>query len=634
VSGNKAYFSARGTTGGGLFVTDGTAAGTIRLTNNGVDEVAIIGQKAYFRGYDETNGGGLWETDGTLLGTKLVKDPNPSGTSSDMGYLTAFGSKVLFVADNGVDGIEWWVSDGTEAGTNLLKDIGPGPQGGDIEYPIVVGSLLYFQADDGTNGLELWVTDGTEAGTKMLKDVDPGSDTEGPCYRPCSGDPRDFVAVGTNVFFTANTTASGRELWKTDGTAAGTVLVKDIYTGTSYGYPNNSYPNGMTELSGKLYFWANDGSGGAQLWTSDGTELGTKLLKLVNPNGYGSNQIAKANNRLFFAQYDDTNGSELWTSDGTEAGTTVVTNINTGSDGSSPDGLVSAPTAVYFRAYNGTTWGIYSSDGTEAGTKFLAAYDEGEFTARYIPFRGGLLYTNDNGTDGVELWAVGLPEGTVQTISFSPPANMKANEVVALTGTATSGLPVTYLATGQCEIKKTGKDAGKLKLRGQGFCTVRAMQGGDETWAAADDVEMTILIGKNSVVVKFIGVVPARKNSVSAFAFYSGLVQLKAEVTPALEGCEVQFTVSPNSATPAGPYTAISDEDGVVLSEPITIAPGTYDFTVTPLGDCEGSAVDAPRVYLGELPPTGADTTVFVWIGATLLAAGTLLVGRQRRRTA
>ncbi len=647
ILGSKALFFAEDGDRGALYATDGTQGGTTRLVAaSSSQNVVIVGTKAYFTGYDDTNGWGLWETDGTASGTKLVKDvavgsledsfPGPYG-------LTAAGSQLYFFANDGTNGRELWTSDGTTPNTKMVEDINPGLPGqsfggSDLDRLGVLGDKVYFKAEDGTNGSELWVSDGTAAGTSMLKDIDPGVNgpSEAPCYGVCSSEPTEITTVGSTLFFRAYTSATGSELWKTNGTEAGTVLVKDIRPGDDdcacpVDYPWGSQPFRLTEMGGKLYFTANDGSGGFQLWTSDGIEAGTTLVKSV-AGGYLYSLMVVANGRLFFNLIDGS--EEPWVSDGTEAGTVLLKDINPGPAGSSPSGFVATPTGVYFAADDpsGSGRSIWFSDGTEANTTVAVALNNDYGRPSIQPYRGGLLYGDDNGTDGTELWSYGLPVGTAQTISFTPPANMKANEVVELTGTATSGLPVTYLATGQCEIKTSGRDAGKLKLKGAGTCSVRAMQAGNEEWAPADDVLMTIAIARNNVVVKFLGVVKALSpTSFGVLSNASGRVQLKAQVTPALEGCEVRFDVSPNNATPAGPYTATSDEDGIILSEPIVIGQGTYDFTVTPLGDCEGTPVDAPEVYLGELPPTGANTTDFVWIGATLLAAGVLLVGRRRR---
>jgi ELWxxDGT repeat protein len=93
-----------------------------------------------------------------------------------------------------------------------------------------VGSTLFFTASDGVNGNELWKSDGTAAGTVLVKDIFPG--LSGPS-------PSSLTAVGNTLFFTANDGVNGNELWKSDGTAAGTVLVKDINPGSAPTPPPN-----------------------------------------------------------------------------------------------------------------------------------------------------------------------------------------------------------------------------------------------------------------------------------------------------------------------------------------------------------------------------------------------------------
>src|SRR5439155_1715482 len=133
--------------------------------------------------------------------------------------------------------------------------------------------------------------------------------------------PQDLTNVNGTLYFTANEGKHGRELWKSDGTATGTVLVKDINKGQS-----SSYPRDLTNLNGTLFFSANDGTHGGELWKSDGTDTGTVLVKDINPgtnatNGFplGSDPefLTNASGTLYFSADDGAHGRELWKSDGT-----------------------------------------------------------------------------------------------------------------------------------------------------------------------------------------------------------------------------------------------------------------------------------------------------------------------------
>src|SRR5262249_15548304 len=147
---------------------------------------------------------------------------------------------------------------------------------------------LYFTADDGVHGNEVWVSDGTAGGTQMLLDVNP---TNGGPFGP--GGPHgsqasQFTPVGDRGYLNPHDGGSGQELWVTDGTAAGTHLVKDIdpTNNAPFGFPEG--PTQLTAYKGKVYFIANDGVTGNELWKSDGTEAGTVLVKDVNPGPGGS----------------------------------------------------------------------------------------------------------------------------------------------------------------------------------------------------------------------------------------------------------------------------------------------------------------------------------------------------------
>src|SRR5262249_55121372 len=149
----------------------------------------------------------------------------------------------------------------------------------------------------------------------------------------------------------------GCELWKSDGTAAGTVMIKDLYPGTtttsgkSCGYDgghchtykvttiNSSNPSSLTSVNGTLFFVANDGTDGNELWKSDGTASGTIMVRDINAKRKSSSnpsRLANVNGVVFFSADDGSHGRELWKSDGTSAGTVLFADINPGSGSSDP----------------------------------------------------------------------------------------------------------------------------------------------------------------------------------------------------------------------------------------------------------------------------------------------------------
>jgi len=159
----------------------------------------------------------------------LVKDinttPQPNGSFYSQPLFAVIGNTILFSAITPQTGNELWRTDGTESGTQLVKDINPGWDGALPYYggaTFVLSNTLLFPADDGATGMELWRSDGTAAGTMLVKDTWPGADT---------GYPTSFVASADGrVFFTAQISETHYALWITDGTPAGTTLLHSFNT--------------------------------------------------------------------------------------------------------------------------------------------------------------------------------------------------------------------------------------------------------------------------------------------------------------------------------------------------------------------------------------------------------------------
>lgn len=131
-----------------------------------------------------------------------------------------------------------------------------------------MGGLLYFVASNDATGEELWRSDGSQAGTYLVKDVNPGKESPSITY---------LAVVGNTLFFSARQIDSGVELWKSDGSEADTLMVKDIFPEAS-----NSGPLGLADFNGTLFFSADDGVHGRELWQSDGTPDGTVMIMDIN----------------------------------------------------------------------------------------------------------------------------------------------------------------------------------------------------------------------------------------------------------------------------------------------------------------------------------------------------------------
>ena len=219
-----------------------------------------------------------------------------------------------------------------------------------------------------------------------VKDINPG---------PGFGSgPSGFVSIGATTYFAAYHNATGRELWATDGTAGGTRIVRDIVPG-----PDDSYPQALFDFQGTLFFRAASG-----LWKTDGTAVGTVR---VGPDVLYPGSFAVNGNWLYFAGYDEARGFELWRTDGSDAGTTLIKDIRPGSDSSAPAFLVALDGFVYFAADGPQGYELWRTDGTEAGT--LMIWDVAPGPASSIPVglhRVGsrIFFIADDGAHGRELW--------------------------------------------------------------------------------------------------------------------------------------------------------------------------------------------------------------------------------------
>jgi ELWxxDGT repeat protein len=310
-----------------------------------------VGGTAFFINRDPTHGRELWRSDGTREGTKLVRDIKPGTGNMTNGWywrpagLTNVGGTLYFAADDGTHGTELWRSDGTAAGTRLVRNIYPSDGSSDPYGFTNIAGTLFFRADDGTHGTELWRSDGTAAGTTLVRDINQQPSYEGNDSRPAW-----LTNVGGTLYFTADDGTHGEELWRSDGTAAGTTLVREIVPAWLC-----CGPESLTNVGGTLYFNADDGTNGLELWRSDGTAAGTvKFLDLFPSAGEAPSVPTGVGGTLFFSAVDGGHGRELWRSDGTDAGTRVARDINPGAPSSHPGNLTNLAGTLFFTAADGT----------------------------------------------------------------------------------------------------------------------------------------------------------------------------------------------------------------------------------------------------------------------------------------
>ncbi len=446
VAGNSLYF----TVSGALWKSDGTAAGTQPVEGTGailgVQFKAVLGDILYFTASDGGHGVELWQTDGTLEGTRMVRDIKPGRGGSGIQSLVAFRGELYFGANDGVHGFELWKTDGTKDGTVLVTDLNPGSNGSALFSLRAGGDGLYFSESSLVCGkpAALYTTDGTASGTRLLRQfVTQGTSSIG--FETCFGwPPGDFRSFGGLTYFIASDGVSGLQLWRTDGTTLGTALVKDICSGrcSSFSFSDGVLDMGtplLQVINGRLFFFANDGVHGREPWTSDGTEAGTRLVKDGFPGsagsadltwGYGLTVVGAA--VVFPAGAPG--GWEMWRSDGTEAGTFPVGAF--GSQGPIP--IVPVGDMVFFTAAPGSgNRRLWKTD--SAGAQASVVSDSILDPTALVNF-GGTLYFMAPGPAGFSLWKTdGSPAGTQvvrvvgrESVSSNPPAHWRARRVAPL----------------------------------------------------------------------------------------------------------------------------------------------------------------------------------------------------------
>jgi trimeric autotransporter adhesin len=338
LAGNSVFFSANdGINGSELWKTDGTNAGTVMVkdikvgsSGSSPDNLIYFNNFVYFMATDATNARSLWRSDGTTAGTTLVKSINPTADPNASNF-AIFNNKIFFAANNGTQGNELWSSDGTTAGTSLFKDINLGNASSAPSNLTYNASILYFTADNGINGTELWKSDGTSAGTVMVSNIN----VDVPVGTGVGSHPQNLTLVGNLLLFSAQKTSFGRELWRSDGTSSGTMMVKEINVGTADGI-SPLFTSKFPTISASIFFPAKDSSFGIELWQSNGTSAGTNMLfdlfeGFENDGLLPSASIHVNNNtgRMYFEATNGQSGRELWSFLYCPNALNITTNIST-----------------------------------------------------------------------------------------------------------------------------------------------------------------------------------------------------------------------------------------------------------------------------------------------------------------
>jgi ELWxxDGT repeat protein len=353
---------------GGIWRSDGSSEGTRLVVASSASQLTAFQGRIWF-----VRGKSLWRSDGTPAGTvlvrKLSREPRILGAvgkhlllaagdelwstdgilARDLGILDAVvqGGRLWFVAETR-RGQELWISDG-KAAQRLTrfsrKQAFFAPS--EAMYLGLPRSSpdgrFIFAVHDGIHGPEPWVSDGTYAGTRLLRDLCPG---------PCAGIDALGLAQGGNLYFTGNDGILGRELWSTDGNRVD--LVRDVCPGSCDGNPGS-----LIVLGDRVLFAADDGVNGMELWTAEG-----RLSDFEPRVPWVSLHGAALPGAFLFGADDGEHGLELWATDGSE--TRLVRDLDEADRGGSfPSGLRALGDTVLFFADDGIHgYELWKSDGT------------------------------------------------------------------------------------------------------------------------------------------------------------------------------------------------------------------------------------------------------------------------------
>lgn len=475
--GERVFFVGRDDTfGQELWVTDGTVAGTLRVADlnpatggSNPDQLTALGERVLFVAREgDTATQALWLSDGTAAGTTKVLPIEQLGAR--LRGIVGLANGALLLTGDGFFGNEAWVTDGTAQGTRKIPLPAPAAQrGGGVTWAHAVegqGYIAFFAAGIGS---ELWETDGTLAGSRRISNLPSsqflygGSDigrrsvarlhektlflaTDGEGRRitlwMTDGNPNhttrlvhiepelflenrtELVRVGEKVYFIGRTAATGRELWASDGTVAGTGLVSERCPGPC----GATYE--LTPVGNRLYFLGENPASRHELWRAgDGITGVGAVAALPGSDPFRQNlEIAALDStRLVFRALDPDYGSQLFVSRGHPGTERRLTSVPPPAAGSSPEGLVEVGGRLVFWGCDGEHRRLWSALHAASEPVALSPAERSE---RCRPrsgspqkVSGGKAFSLavDPNTDRLLLWITdGTPEGTT-AVDLGPP---------------------------------------------------------------------------------------------------------------------------------------------------------------------------------------------------------------------
>ncbi len=386
------FFTVQKYDGFYLWKTDGTETGTTQvseqkiITNQFNNVINILptfyvhNNEVYYQVRNSnTRANELWKTDGHS--TSLIISTFVAS------QLISYNNDLYFVKYNTA---LYKIENNTEI---LIKTI---PNTILSEKISVLNGEMYFFAKSGSvNGnsvLQIWKSNGTDAGTIIVKTLENIIDIY---YSTYKYETKTILAENQIFFFVSKLRREGiyediyydTELWSSDGTEVGTIFVKKILIQNYYN--STVLPKNLTKFNNKIIF-----DEGERLWISDGSATNTQIIKSFQGlyNGFYSDTYSILNNQIIFPAYQNNDG-ELWISDGTSTGTQLLKDLNPNVS-SSPNYFVKIQNKLFFRANNNDE--VWQTDGTSAGTAFIQVIPKPDGISSTNIINPEFIYTSNN----------------------------------------------------------------------------------------------------------------------------------------------------------------------------------------------------------------------------------------------
>lgn len=429
------FFAESPSEGTELWVSDGTADGTkvvkdirpgtessisINLT---LPEILTFPDSSYavFAADDGVNGNELWVTNGTSAGTARLTDLVPGSGSSNPTNFIYTGSLIAFAATSSTNGRELF-------GTNLIavfpiSDIRPGTASSNPQRLTLANNKLIYNANDGVNGEALWETDLASTLSSLVKDFNPTNTSS----ETTSFGHQAFSSSLTTLFALNPSSVENNllvDVVATNGTTAGTSAVGtlDCLPGTLYNFYYGSVNSGFARnINGHQVFpCQNLNNSKSELYVTDAVAGSTRILKDIFPGDHSSDVFVlyPGNNKVIFPANNSVHGNELWTTDGTTGGTSLLADLNPGEASSiNQESLfyaniinknIPTQTASLISATVGNSNKIFYTDGSASNTRAIlddsSTFSAGSSPSEFFALGSGVLFSAGDSKFGTELF--------------------------------------------------------------------------------------------------------------------------------------------------------------------------------------------------------------------------------------